>query len=286
MSGDPDPMTPAGCDLRGMPYMPLDLARLFDSDTYALSSGDEFKAALTLWGKAFLQVPAGSLPNDDRLLASLSGAGARWRRVKAVALRGFVVCADGRLYHPTVAEKAREAWEARLAQRARTAAARAARGERRRPPDTGPAASSVTDPVADPVAGSKGEGEGKGIKNSPLTPTTGVVGGPKRSKAGRKNSRAAGTSPRAVAGAERAAEAAARPPGPGRDLWPALQALGMAAGEFRAWIEPLEVRRLNGVAELVAPTRFHRDWVAQHHRIALANALGRPVEVVVAEAAA
>ena len=51
----PEPLTPAECDLRGMPYMPLDLVTLFDSDLYALSTGDEFKAALTLWGKVFIR---------------------------------------------------------------------------------------------------------------------------------------------------------------------------------------------------------------------------------------
>jgi Protein of unknown function (DUF1376) len=127
MSDFPDPLTPADCDLRGMPYMPLDIVRLFDSDFYVLSNGDEFKAGVSLWAKAFLQVPAGSLPKDERLLAHLSGAGAGWERVKDMALRGWVECSDGRLYHPTVAEKALEAWKARLDRRARTEAARAAR---------------------------------------------------------------------------------------------------------------------------------------------------------------
>lgn len=122
----PAPLTPPECDLRGMPYMALDLVRLFDSDLYALSSGDEFKAAMTLWGKSFYQLPGGSLPDDDRLLAYLSGA-KRWQAVKKMALRGWMKCADGRLYHPTVAQKAVEAWSFRLARRARTEAARAAR---------------------------------------------------------------------------------------------------------------------------------------------------------------
>jgi hypothetical protein len=117
----PEPLTPPDCDLRGLPFMPVDIVRLFDSDLYALSTGDEFKAALSLWGKAFLQVPAGSLPDDDRVLAHLSGAGTRWKKVKAMALRGFVKCFDGRLYHPVVCEKAIEAWSHRIRQRERAA---------------------------------------------------------------------------------------------------------------------------------------------------------------------
>jgi hypothetical protein len=116
-----EPLTPAECDLRGLPFMPLDVVRLIESDLWALATGDEAKAALTLWARSWLQVPAASLPMDDRILAHLSGAGSRWNRVKAVALRGWVRCSDGRLYHPVVAEKAREAWAFRLRQRARSA---------------------------------------------------------------------------------------------------------------------------------------------------------------------
>lgn len=119
MTDLPEPMTPADCDLRGLPFMPLDVIRLADSDLFALSTGDEFKSAVALWCKAWLQVPAASLPDDDRILAHLSTAGSRWAKVKAMALRGWVKCSDGRLYHPTVADKARQAWKARQAQRAR-----------------------------------------------------------------------------------------------------------------------------------------------------------------------
>lgn len=168
MSDRPEPLTQAECDLRGMPFMPVDLVRLFDSDIYALSSGDEFKAAFTLWGKAFLQVPGGSLPNDDRILAHLSGTGSRWPKVKAMALRGWIECSDGRLYHAVVSEKAREAWQARLAQRARTEAARAARAQKRQdcdsgntPPVTTHATEPVTTSVTETATGSKGQGQGQ-----------------------------------------------------------------------------------------------------------------------------
>ena len=73
-----DPLTQPDCDLRDFPYIPMDAIRLLDSDLYALSTGDEFKAALTLWFKCWAQVPAASLPNDDRVLAHLR----RWRQVE------------------------------------------------------------------------------------------------------------------------------------------------------------------------------------------------------------
>lgn len=128
-----EPLTPADCDLRDFPYMPLDVVRLRDSETAVLASGDAFRAAVLLWCAAWHQVPAASLPNDDRLLANLAGYGRDmrgWKAVRDDALRGFVECSDGRLYHPVIAEKAIEAAAKRKSQRDRTAKATAARGQR------------------------------------------------------------------------------------------------------------------------------------------------------------
>lgn len=115
-----EPLTPPDCDLRGLSYMPLDVQRLRDSDLALTSTGDEFKAAVLLWCASWSQVPAASLPDDDRLLAGLARFDARmWKRVRPAALRGWVKCSDGRLYHPVVAEKAREAWKDRGEYRAK-----------------------------------------------------------------------------------------------------------------------------------------------------------------------
>lgn len=107
------PLTPKDCDLRDFAFMPLDVVRLRDSDLAVHVTGEEFRAAVLLWCAAWHQVPAASLPDDDKILASLAGYGrvvAEWKKVRDGALRGWIVCADGRLYHPVVAEKAREAW--------------------------------------------------------------------------------------------------------------------------------------------------------------------------------
>ena len=124
------PPVPADLDLRDFQYMPLDVVRLVDSDLTAVASGDEFKAAVILWCKAWHQVPASSLPDDDRMLAHLAGYGRdvkEWKKVREVALRKFVKCDDGRLYHPTIAEKAIEAAEAKRKRREQTEAATKAR---------------------------------------------------------------------------------------------------------------------------------------------------------------
>src|SRR5436190_1411661 len=92
VSSERPPLVPPECDLRGLAWMPLDVARLLDSEVFALSTGEEFKAAIALWCKAWQQIPAASLPSDDRVLAHLSGAGTRWKRVRTLALRGFVLC--------------------------------------------------------------------------------------------------------------------------------------------------------------------------------------------------
>lgn len=103
------PLTPAECDLKDFQYMPLDVHRLLTSETWVLGTGDERAAAMSLWLESWRQVPAASLPNNERMLAHLSGS-KNWKKVKEHALRGWIPCADGRLYHPTVAEKALEAW--------------------------------------------------------------------------------------------------------------------------------------------------------------------------------
>lgn len=119
----PAPPLPATVDLRDFPYMPLDVVRLRDSDLAALETAEAFRAAVLLWAASWHQVPASSLPDEDRVLANLAGFGrvvTEWRKVKDGALRGFVKCSDGRLYHRIVAEKAIEAWRSRLWQRWKT----------------------------------------------------------------------------------------------------------------------------------------------------------------------
>lgn len=118
----PAPLTPADCDLSGLDYMPLDALRLLHSDLFALTSGDEFKAAVALWCRSWLTVPAASLGADPATLARAADLSLEeWMRVNSAALRGFVLCADGRYYHPIIAEKALEAWVERLGYRLRSA---------------------------------------------------------------------------------------------------------------------------------------------------------------------
>jgi len=123
----PAPLTPIDCDLRDFAFMPLDVVRLRDSDLAVTADADEFRCAVLLWCASWHQVPAASLPDDDKVLAQYAGYGRvvkEWQKVREGALRGWVKCTDGRLYHAVVAEKANEAWLAKLRQRLKTECAR------------------------------------------------------------------------------------------------------------------------------------------------------------------
>lgn len=138
MTALPEPLTPSDLDLRDFDWMPLQVARLRDSNIVVVASGEAFRAAVLLWCAAWHQVPAASLPKDERLLASLAGFGRdqkAWKAVAEDALHGFLECSDGRLYHPVIAEKAVEANEKRRVQRKRTEAATSARRNGKRDVD-------------------------------------------------------------------------------------------------------------------------------------------------------
>lgn len=125
-----EPLTPTDCDLQDFAFMPLDVGRLRDSDLAADETPEACWAAVLLWAASWHQVPAASIPDSDVWIAKQAGYAQRgkidrgWAQVRAGALRGWVKCVDGRLYHPVVAEKAREAWQAKLAQRWRSECAR------------------------------------------------------------------------------------------------------------------------------------------------------------------
>lgn len=125
-----EPLTPHDCDLQDFQFMPLDVSRLRDSDLAADETPEACWAAVLLWSASWHQVPAASIPDNDVWIAKQAGYAQRgkidkdWARVRTGALRGWIKCDDGRLYHPVVAEKAMEAWRAKMAQRWRSECAR------------------------------------------------------------------------------------------------------------------------------------------------------------------
>lgn len=184
----PPPMVPIDCDLGDFQFMPLDVARLRDSGLASDESPEACWAAVLLWAASWHQVPASSIPNEDRWIAKAAGYVARgriakeWADVRPGALRNWVECSDGRLYHPVVAEKAREAWLSKLDQRWRSECARIKKHAQRHDMDLrAPSFAEWTEagcpqghrlPVPEDTApcprivprdkGSKGQGEGQG----------------------------------------------------------------------------------------------------------------------------
>ena len=63
----PAPPIPCEVDLRDFHFMPLDVVRLQNSETWAIADGWGAKALVNLWTRSWHQVPAGSLPDDDNL---------------------------------------------------------------------------------------------------------------------------------------------------------------------------------------------------------------------------
>jgi uncharacterized protein YdaU (DUF1376 family) len=111
MSDLPEPLTTPEMDVRDLDGFMLNVERLTASELVALSCGDAFKMAVMLWCRAWKQIPAGSLPNDDKVLASFSGQPQKWKKHRDMAMRGFVLCSDNRWYHTTLCEDVKRAWK-------------------------------------------------------------------------------------------------------------------------------------------------------------------------------
>jgi hypothetical protein len=134
MNAVPEPLTARECDLQDFPFMPLHVARLRDSDLAAEEDPEACWYAVLLWAAAWHQLPAGSLPDNDTVLCKLIGLGRdlkTFRKHRNGALRGFIKCSDGRLYHPVVAEQVRDAWKSKLEQRWRTECSRIRKANQR-----------------------------------------------------------------------------------------------------------------------------------------------------------
>lgn len=160
----PEPMVPAECDCAGLPFMPLEHARLTSSDFTGLTTGDEFKAGVILWCASWSQRPAASLPDDDRILARLSGYSlSEWKGLREMALHNWVKCSDGRLYHPVIADLAVRAFEKRLHQSARATsrwAKEKARTAGAKPP-VSPAVPTASEDCAQSMQGGRGKLKGE-----------------------------------------------------------------------------------------------------------------------------
>lgn len=125
------PLVPAACVLQDYRRMPVDVVRLGGSRFNAMTDDSAWRCGVTLWFASWHQTPAGTLPNADDELMTLCGlgrgSGEMWRRIRDAALHGWILCEDGRLHHPTIAEIALEAWLSKLTHRLSSAMGNAKR---------------------------------------------------------------------------------------------------------------------------------------------------------------
>lgn len=120
MSDLPAPMVPEDCDLSGMDSMMLDVGRLRKSRLALVAKRRPELGwiSVLLWGAAWNETPAASIENDDDVLADRAMLSPeRWADLKEDALKPWILCSNGRWYHPVVAEKANELWAGRLRKR-------------------------------------------------------------------------------------------------------------------------------------------------------------------------
>jgi hypothetical protein len=95
-------------------WFPLYFDRLRQSRWWRRASDLCRARNVMLWGEAYKAVPAGSLPDNDDDLAEAAGFGfdvAGFLAAKDEIMAPWVMCSDGRWYHPTLCEVVIEAWD-------------------------------------------------------------------------------------------------------------------------------------------------------------------------------
>ncbi len=144
----------AEIDLRDFPFMPLHVGRLQKSKAWLQCKRSPELAfyLMNLWMRAWHEVPAGSLDDDDDVLADAAMcAPTQWQKIKQKVLRNWEKGDDGRLYHPVVTELAAEAWARKQGYRDRAARARQVKQQKRDSADHSSVTESVTDAVSTSV---------------------------------------------------------------------------------------------------------------------------------------
>ena len=103
----------------------LDYEQIEQSDTWDLAGSEGRPWLLMMWLVAWRQVPCGSLPSDEEVIAAKLGMPFKaWAKHRAVLLRGWSKAVDGRLYHPTLTARVVEMMKRRRSDSDRKAAER------------------------------------------------------------------------------------------------------------------------------------------------------------------
>lgn len=113
----PDPPYSKDTSAKGYGF-DLDVQRMQNSDSWAICPSDIRPWMIMSWVISWGQFPCGSLPSDDEILAVRLGCTMEFLQVhRRFIMRGWVLHADGRFYHPVVTEEvmkmilSREKWK-------------------------------------------------------------------------------------------------------------------------------------------------------------------------------
>ncbi|WP_312222585.1 DUF1376 domain-containing protein [Rhizobium rhizoryzae] len=159
-------------DVRCLPYMPLVIETLRKSKTWLRCRRRPELGfyLINLWMRAWHEVPAGSIEDDDDVLADAAMCSPEhWPEVKAILLEGWEA-RNGRIFHKTVTDLATEAATKLRGNKKRTEEARKVAEERRRASTAADATEvvtvgvtdAVTDAVTEHVTDTVTDHEGKG----------------------------------------------------------------------------------------------------------------------------
>lgn len=125
------PPYPADTRAKGWRFE-LDYEQIEQSSTWALAGQEARPWLLMLWLTSWRQVPCGSFPPEEPVIAAMIGASPKvWARFRAVLMRGWYVAADGRMYHATVSARVLEMLDYRKKNADRVAKFKAAKREQR-----------------------------------------------------------------------------------------------------------------------------------------------------------
>lgn len=116
----PQPPVPQEADLTDFRFMPLEVARLRRSRAWLICKRRPELAfyMINLWTASWHERPAGSLEDDDDVLADAAMCSPeKWPEVRDDVLRGWFKASDGRLYHEVVAEKVLDSWHGKAVAR-------------------------------------------------------------------------------------------------------------------------------------------------------------------------
>ncbi|WP_133000243.1 DUF1376 domain-containing protein [Luteimonas arsenica] len=101
----PAPPYPATTKAGGFRFE-LDIERVCQSDSWAIAEPRQRPFMVMVWIVSWTQLPAGSLPDNDAVIAARIGMPLpEFKASRDVLMRGWWKANDGRLYHPVITEQ-------------------------------------------------------------------------------------------------------------------------------------------------------------------------------------